>query len=187
MFPVEAPGPGRLDPMPEPKAASFPKIRGALTFYQIASIITGVMLLLLLAEMILKYTPIHLELFAGGSGGFLWLADVIVGEGCQWFSLFVPGGMGCELVSVGDGTNISLLILVAHGWFYVVYLFAIFRLWSLMRWPFVRFILLALGGVIPALSFVMEVRVSREVRAYLASREAAMAADAQPHTEEAAR
>ena len=95
--------------------------------------------------------------------------------------------MGCELVSVGDGTNISLLILVAHGWFYVVYLFAIFRLWSLMRWPFVRFILLALGGVIPALSFIMEVRVSREVRAYLASREAAMAAEAQPDTEEAAR
>ncbi|WP_404435769.1 DUF3817 domain-containing protein [Microbacterium aerolatum] len=171
--------------MPEPKAASFPKIRGALKFYQIASIVTGVMLLLLLAEMILKYSPIHVELFAGGSGGLLWFADVIVGDGCQWYSLFFPGGMGCELTSVGDGTNISLLILVAHGWFYVVYLFAIFRLWSLMRWPFARFILLALGGVIPALSFIMEVRVSREVKAYLASREAAMAAETQ--TQEAAR
>jgi len=163
--------------MPEPKAASFPKIRGALTFYQIASIITGVMLLLLLAEMILKYSPIHVELFAGGSGGLLWFAEVIVGDGCQWFSLFVPGGMGCEMVSVGDGANISLLILISHGWFYVLYLFAIFRLWSLMRWPFGRFIILALGGVVPALSFFMEVRVSREVKAYLASREAAMAAD----------
>ncbi|WP_404472950.1 DUF3817 domain-containing protein [Microbacterium aerolatum] len=171
--------------MPEPKAASFPKIRGALKFYQIASIVTGVMLLLLLAEMILKYSPIHVELFAGGSGGLLWFADVIVGDGCQWYSLFFPGGIGCELTSVGDGTNISLLILVAHGWFYVVYLFAIFRLWSLMRWPFARFILLALGGVIPALSFIMEVRVSREVKAYLASREAAMAAETQ--TQEAAR
>ncbi|GEK86968.1 DUF3817 domain-containing protein [Microbacterium aerolatum] len=179
--------------MPEPKAASFPKIRGALKFYQIASIVTGVMLLLLLAEMILKYSPIHVELFAGGSGGLLWFADVIVGDGCQWYSLFFPGGMGCELTSVGDGTNISLLILVAHGWFYVVYLFAIFRLWSLMRWPFARFILLALGGVIPALSFIMEVRVSREVKAYLASREAAMAADpstgsgTESHNQEAAR
>jgi len=180
--------------MPEPKAASFPKIRGALTFYQIASIITGVMLLLLLAEMILKYSPTHIELFAGGSGGFLWFAPVIVGEGCQWFSLFVPGGMGCEMESTGQtagGANISLLILVAHGWFYVVYLFAIFRLWSLMRWRFGRFIMLALGGVIPALSFFMEVRVSREVKAYLASREAAMAAEAaaqtQTQTEEAAR
>ena len=35
----------------EPKPSSFPAIRGALTFYQVASIITGVMLLLLLAEL----------------------------------------------------------------------------------------------------------------------------------------
>lgn len=171
--------PGRLVVMPEPKAASFPKIRGALKFYQVASIITGVMLLLLLAEMILKYSPIHVELFAGGSGGMLWFAEVIVGDGCQWYSLFFPGGMGCELISVGDGTNISLLILVAHGWFYVLYLFAIFRLWSLMRWPFSRFILLALGGVIPALSFIMEVKVSRDTMAYLATREAAIATENQ--------
>lgn len=180
--------PGRLDAMPEPKAASFPKIRGALKFYQIASIITGVMLLLLLAEMILKYSPVHVELFAGGSGGLLWFAPVIVGDGCQWFSLFVPGGMGCDLESTGQtagGVNLSLLILVAHGWFYVVYLFSVFRLWSLMRWPFSRFIMLALGGVIPALSFIMEAKVSREVKAYLASREAAVAAEASENQEAA--
>ena len=167
--------------MPEPKAASFPKIRGALKFYQVASIITGVMLLLLLAEMILKYTPIHLELFAGGDRGFLWFAPVIMQDGCQWYSFFVPGGAGCEDISTGEtagGLNLSLMILVAHGWFYVVYLFAIFRLWSLMRWPFRRFITLALGGVIPALSFIMEIKVSREVKAYLVSREAASAAEA---------
>ncbi|MGW8481828.1 DUF3817 domain-containing protein [Microbacterium sp. NPDC055903] len=173
--------------MPEPKAASFPKIRGALRFYQIASIITGVMLLSLLVEMILKYSPTHVELFLGGSGGFLWFAPVIVGDGCQWFSLFVPGGMGCELVSAGDGVNISLGILVAHGWFYVVYLFACFRMWSLMRWPFVRFILLALGGVVPLLSFFMEAIVAREVKAYLASREASIAAASDTQTQEAAR
>ncbi|MGF3055934.1 DUF3817 domain-containing protein [Microbacterium sp. YY-01] len=170
--------------MPEPKVATFPAIRGALKFYQIASVITGVMLLLLLAEMILKYTPIHLELFAGGSGGALWFAPVIVGEGCQWFSLFVPGGLGCEMTSVGDGLNLSLLILMAHGWFYVVYLFACFRVWSLMRWPFRRFIMLALGGVVPLLSFFMEIRVAREIRTYLVDREQAEALhpDAAPTT-----
>ncbi|KQR39143.1 MULTISPECIES: DUF3817 domain-containing protein [Microbacterium] len=147
--------------MPEPKVASFPAIRGALKFYQVASIITGVMLLLLVAEMVLKYTPIRLELFAGGSGGLLWFAPVVEG----------PEG----LESTGDGLNISLSILVAHGWFYVVYLFACFRMWSLMRWPFLRFILLALGGVIPLLSFFMEAIVARDVKAYLASREAASA------------
>jgi hypothetical protein len=145
--------------MPEPKVASFPAIRGALKFYQIASIITGVMLLLLVAEMVLKYTPIHLELFAGGSGGPLWFAPVVEG----------PEG----LESTGDGFNLSLFILVAHGWFYVVYLFACFRMWSLMRWPFLRFILLALGGVIPLLSFIMETIVARDVKTYLATREAA--------------
>ena len=175
--------------MPEPKAAAFPKIRGALKFYQIASIITGVMLLLLLAEMILKYSPTHLELFAGGSGGFLWFAEVLMTGNCQWYSLFVPGGMGCDPVSVGDsggGVNLSLFVLVAHGWFYVVYLFACFRVWSLMRWPLLRFIMLALGGVVPALSFFMEAKVSREVKTYLASREAAVAADTS-QTQEAAR
>ena len=157
-----------------PKLASFPAIRGALKFYQVASIITGVGLLLLVAEMILKYTPIHLELFLGGSGGFLWFATVIPGFDCEWFSLFFPGS-GCEMVSTGDGVNVSLAILVAHGWFYVVYLFACFRIWSLMRWPFLRFIVLALGGIVPLLSFFMEARVAREVRTYLAEREASEA------------
>ena len=61
--------------------------------------------------------------------------------------------------------------MIAHGWFYVVYLFSDFRLWSLMRWPFSKFILIALGGVIPLLSFFLEVRVAREVETYLAARE----------------
>ncbi|MFC7788715.1 DUF3817 domain-containing protein [Microbacterium sp. MAHUQ-60] len=148
--------------MAEPKVASFPAIRGALKFYQIASIITGVMLLLLVTEMVLKYTPIRLELFLGGSGGFLWFADVVEGpEGLQ---------------STGDGVNLSLGILIVHGWFYVVYLFACFRMWSLMRWRFPRFILLALGGVVPLLSFFMETRVARDVKSYLAQRETARTA-----------
>ncbi|HWM15880.1 MAG TPA: DUF3817 domain-containing protein [Microbacterium sp.] len=161
-----------------PKLASFPAIRGALKFYQVCSIITGVGLLLLCAEMILKYTPLHVELFAGGSGGFLWFAPVIAGPGCEWWSLLAPMTNDCEMTSVGDGFNISLFILVAHGWFYVVYLFSCFRIWSQMRWPFLRFIVLALGGIVPLLSFFMEARVAREVRTYLADREAAEAAPA---------
>lgn len=155
-----------------PKLASFPAIRGALKFYQIAAIITGVGLLLLLAEMILKYTPLHVELFAGGSGGILWFAPVIAGVDCQWWSLFLPMTNDCEMTSAGDGLNLSLGILVAHGWFYVVYLFACFRVWSLMRWRFPRFLLLALGGIVPFLSFFMEASVTREIRSYLAAREA---------------
>ena len=141
---------------PAPKLATFPAIRGALKFYQICSVITGTMLLLLCAEMLAKYV-LGYELFLGGSGGFLWFAPV------------VEGADGLE--STGDGLNLSLGILVAHGWFYVVYLFACFRVWSLMRWPFARFLLLASGGIVPLLSFFLEVRVARDVRAYLRARE----------------
>ncbi|MFT4210492.1 MAG: DUF3817 domain-containing protein [Microbacterium sp.] len=144
--------------MPQPKLATFPAIRTALRFYQVCSIITGSMLLLLVAEMIVKY-GLGYELFAGGSGGALWFAKMTeLGE------------------SSGDGVNVSTLILIAHGWFYVVYLFSCFRVWSLMRWAFGRFLLLALGGVIPLLSFFLEGFVARQVRTYLAAREAAEAA-----------
>ncbi|PJJ61863.1 DUF3817 domain-containing protein [Compostimonas suwonensis] len=132
----------------EPKAADFPRIRGALTFYQVSSIITGVLLLLLCAEMLIKYV-FQYELEMGGPQGFL---------------AFVPRD---TVVAV----NLSTGILIAHGWFYVVYLFSDFRLWSLMRWPFGRFVLIALGGVVPFLSFFVEVRIARQVRAYLARRE----------------
>ncbi|MDO9397208.1 MAG: DUF3817 domain-containing protein [Herbiconiux sp.] len=140
-----------------PKPKDFPRIRGALKFYQIASVITGVMLLLLCVEMLLKYTPLGLEVEFGGPRGLLALVpkDTVV------------------------AVNLSTGILIAHGWFYVVYLFSDFRLWSLMRWPFLRFIVIALGGIIPFLSFFLEARIAREVKAYLASREAE-AADPEP-------
>jgi len=153
---------------PAPKVASFPAIRGALKFYQICSVITGTFLLLLVAEMIVKYA-FGYELFLGGSGGFLYFAPV------------VEGPHGTE--SSGDGLNVSMSILVIHGWFYVVYLFSCFRVWSLMRWPFWRFLLLAAGGIVPFLSFIMEAIVAREVKQYLAEREATeSAAAAAPST-----
>ena len=133
----------------EPKLADLPRIRGALRFYQVASDITGVLLLALTGEMIMKYA-FGLELELGGPQGFL---------------AFVPG----ETIT---GVNLSTGILIVHGWFYVVYLFSDFRLWSLMRWPFTRFIVIALGGIIPFLSFFLEVRVAREVTAFLAARTA---------------
>jgi integral membrane protein len=146
----------------EPKLADLPRIRGALRFYQVASIITGVLLLALCAEMLMKYA-FGLELELGGPQGFL---------------AFVPG----DLVTA---VNLSTGILIVHGWFYVVYLFADFRLWSLMRWPFGRFILIALGGVIPFLSFILEVRIAREVREYLERRESEAAGSPTPDAVEA--
>jgi hypothetical protein len=155
-----------------------PQIRTAMTFYRIMSWVTGVFLLLLVAEMVLKYSPTHVELFAGGSTGPLGLAPVVPGPGCQWYSLFVPGGMGCEIQSLGDGLNISLGILIAHGWIYVIYLLACFRLWMLLRWPFTRLLAMALGGVVPFLSFIVERRMHQIAGSDLAALEAKKAEQA---------
>ncbi|RZU64217.1 integral membrane protein [Microterricola gilva] len=150
----------------EPKPAVFPRIRKAVKLYKVTSVITGVMLLLLCAEMIVKYA-FHFELYGFGDAGFLYFAPM------------VETATGWE--STGVGANLSTGILIAHGWFYVVYLFACFQLWSLMRWLFPKFLLLALGGVIPLLSFFLEVRVAREVETYLATREAAATDPVEAH------
>jgi integral membrane protein len=138
-----------------PKPEAFPKIRGALRLYQVCAYITGIMLLLLCAEMILKY-GMGYQLFAFGNHGVF---------------AFVP---------VNDpvaptGVDLSTGILIAHGWLYVLYLFSDFRLWSLMRWNFGRFVAIALGGVIPFLSFFVEARISKQVKSYLTGREAEQA------------
>jgi integral membrane protein len=128
----------------EPRPADLPSLPGALRFYQICSVITGVLLLLLCAEMLIKY-GFGYELEWGNPTAFL---------------AFVPSG-------AVTAVNVSTGILILHGWFYVVYLISDMRLWSLMRWPLDRFLFIALGGVVPFLSFFVEARMAREVRGYL--------------------
>ena len=50
-----------------------------------------------------------------------------------------------------------------HGWLYVVYLAIDFALWRYGRWSFTRFLFIALGGIVPLLSFVFERIVPRYV------------------------
>ncbi|PZE28054.1 DUF3817 domain-containing protein [Curtobacterium sp. MCBD17_028] len=115
------------------------KIPGAVRLYRVSAYITGVMLLLLVLEMVLKYTPMHTEMQLGGNG------------------FFVPEGTSGKAPGTFD---LSIGILIAHGWLYVLYLFADFRLWSIMRWKPLRFLLIALGGVVPFLSFFVEHRMA---------------------------
>lgn len=135
-----------------PKLEDFPKIRGALKFYQVFAYVTGIMLLLLCVEMVVKY-GLGYQLFAFSNYGALTLVPVA--------NVVKP-----------TGVDLSTGILIAHGWLYVVYLFSDFRLWSLMRWPFTKFVLIALGGVVPFLSFFVEARITKQVKTYLAGREA---------------
>lgn len=131
---------------------SFPKIRGARRFYTIAAWVTGVLLLLLVAEMILKY-GFHLEVELGGPFGAVALTQ----EG--------------QLT----GFNLSRWILIIHGWFYVVYLIAAYRLWLLMRWGLGWLLAMAGGGVVPFLSFITEHFLGGKADRELASAERAHA------------
>ncbi|SEH69498.1 MULTISPECIES: DUF3817 domain-containing protein [unclassified Leifsonia] len=135
-----------------PKLEDFPKIRRALRFYQVFAYVTGIMLLLLCSEMVVKY-GLGYELYAFSNYGVF---------------TFVP----VKNAVAPTGVDLSTGILIAHGWLYVVYLFSDFRLWTLMRWPFAKFVMIALGGVVPFLSFFVEARITKQVRSYLAGREA---------------
>lgn len=113
----------------------------ALKWYRIAAWVTGILLLLLTVEIVAKY-GYGMEVEAFGSQGVLAL---------------VPDG-------TVEAFNLSQAVLIAHGWFYIVYLFTCFRVWSIIRWPFWRFLWLASGGLFPFLSFVIEHHATRVVR-----------------------
>jgi integral membrane protein len=122
----------------QPKPSDAPQVRSALKLYRVTSIITGTFLLLLCLMMVFRYIFL-VDIELGGPFGFLYLRPKD------------------EITAV----NLSTAILIAHGWFYVLYLFSDFRMWSLMRWSFLRFIIIALGGVVPFLSFIVERRYHR--------------------------
>jgi integral membrane protein len=133
----------------EPRITDFPRIRATLAVYRVLAYATGIMLLVLVAEIVLKY-GFGLEADLGGAGGFLAL---------------VP-------VDAHTGFNASLGAQITHGYFYLAYLISDFVLVTFLRWPITRFLLIAAGGVVPFLSFFTEHRITREVKDYLAAREA---------------
>lgn len=103
------------------------KARGALTRYRAMAWVTGTMLLLLCAEMVLKYGPWHITAL-------------------DW----VPR---------------------LHGFVYIVYLVTVWDLWSRMRWQWGRLVTMALAGVVPVMSFVLERRVHADAVARIEAAE----------------
>lgn len=113
--------------------------------FRVSAIITGGFLLLLCLMMVFRY-GMGVDIELGGPFGFLALTPK-------------------ELIV---GTNLSTIILITHGWLYVLYLACDFLLWRFTRWSFGRFLFIALGGIIPLLSFFFEFRVPRWTRESLA-------------------
>lgn len=135
-----------------PRESDLPRIRKTVRVYKISAIITGSFLLLLCLMMVFRYI-MGVDIELGGPAGFLALT---------------PREM---LV----GFNLSTLILIIHGWLYVFYLGCNFVLWRLMGWSFGRFLLIALGGVIPLLSFFFEHSVPKMVESGIRASTAAKA------------
>lgn len=132
------------------------QILTALTFYKYLAYATGVMLLLLVVELVFRY----------GFGSVLVAGGTDTTGAAHGFGLVsIDGGV----MPVTGGVNLSTMVLIIHGWMYVVYLISDFRLWTLMRWPFSKLVLIALGGVVPFLSFIVEAKVHKEVLAEVAA------------------
>ena len=134
-----------------PRATDIPRIRKTVAVYKVSAIVTGTFLLLLCLMMVFRYALL-VDIELGGPDGFLALTpkDAIL------------------------GINLSTVILIVHGWLYVLYLACDFMLWRLMGWSFGRFLLIALGGVVPLLSFFFERTVPKRVAAELAAVESAV-------------
>ncbi len=126
---------------PAIRPADVSRIRTVLAVSRVSAIVTGTFLLLLVLMMVFRY-GFGVDIELGGPFGFLALQprDLI------------------------EAVNLSTGILIVHGWLYVVYLLCDFALWRLTRWSFGRFLFIALGGIVPLLSFFFEFRVPRWVK-----------------------
>ena len=134
------------------------KAEKLLKYFKISSYVTGVFLMLLMITWGIRRLPfLGYDLWLLGPNGFLTFEQYGVdGEGLP-----------------DTGFNLTVWILIVHGWLYVVYLLIDFRMWTLMRWSFMRFALIASGGVVPMLSFFTEAHYAKVAKEEIAKAKAA--------------
>jgi integral membrane protein len=141
-----------------PRPSDVPRLRTALKVYRVSAAITGTFLLLLVVMMVLRY-GFKVDIELGGPFGFLALTPV------------------GQITAI----NLSIVILTVHGWLYVLYLACDFIMWRLARFSFGRFLFIALGGIIPFLSYYFEFQVPRYITGRI---QATTEADAAPAAKE---
>jgi hypothetical protein len=122
--------------------------KGALKYFRVTAYITGIFLILIMVLWGIRL-GIQADLWLAGPDGFLYLAYYSVDTNDMKVGL------------PESGFDLTVISLVVHGWLYVAYLFGDFRMWTLFRWNFMRFLVIALGGVIPLLSFFTERHFSK--------------------------
>jgi len=106
----------------------------------------------------LRSTLTRYRVMAVVTGSFLLLLTVVTAV------KYIGRAAGWER----DGfTSFATGVGIVHGWIFMVYVATCADLYVRMKWSLRRLLVLVLGGVVPALSFVMERRVAREVAASL--------------------
>jgi len=114
-----------------------------LRLFTFASRVTGIFLLLITILYSIRLATLH-ELWAFGPNGILSLEQ------------YALDAEGYKIGLPTTGLDLTMISLIVHGWLYVLYLYAAFRIWTETRWSFLRFVIIALGGVVPFLSFFTE-------------------------------
>jgi len=133
-----------------------------LKVYRVSAAITGTFLLLLVVMMVFRYI-FHVDIAFSSAYGLQLLPKALIEE----------QGL----------VNVSLIILTVHGWLYVLYLACDFIMWRLARFSFGRFLFIALGGIIPFLSYYFEFQVPRYIDERIANAQT-QSPDAAPAAEE---
>jgi integral membrane protein len=137
------------------RPADIPRIRTVLTVYRVSAIVTGAFLLGVVVMMVTRY----------GLG-----ADI------EWSSAYGFDLAPKELIDGRGTVNVSTILLQVHGLLYVVYLAVDLVLWRLGVYGFGRFVWIAMGGIVPLLSFVFEFQVPPLVKRAIAAAEPVEAA-----------
>ena len=86
--------------------------------------------------------------------GVLLVVIVVIGMPLKYF-----GGNDLVVTVVGS----------PHGWLYMILLITAYDLGRRVKWPWMRLLLIALGGTVPFMSFVAEYYATKDVKHRLAA------------------
>ncbi len=120
------------------------ELKNSLRFFKVTSYVTGVFLLLISVLYAMRLT-ISADVWIAGPQGLVALAQ-----------FYVDPSTGDRYGFPTQGFSFTVVSLIVHGWLYVVYLYANFRLWVQLRWGIGKFLIIAAGGIVPFLSFFTE-------------------------------
>lgn len=86
------------------------------------------------------------------------------------FLLLLTFEMVAKYLFNGGESVLGAWVAIVHGWIYVIYLITVFQVWSFMRWDLGRMAVLVAGGLVPLLSFVVELKAEKWFRDDLPAR-----------------